>query len=143
MPIDSVDIFTNGDIVEVDILIEAQPLAITTIVNQGIAGPPGPPGSAGRGSVSRVVIGTDADIVAVAGKAYFLRDLILTANRNIVTTDLNQEADYIEVCNYETGFQWGFSGQEVYYNDGNIVDPMPVGTNIQIRRIDGKLRILN
>jgi hypothetical protein len=96
-----------------------------------------------RTIITQLGVGTDADIVAQPGQAYFLPDGILTQNRNINTSALNVDGDYLELFNQEMGFRWNIVGSPVYYSTGEIMDSVPAQLNVCIRFFENKLRIIN
>ena len=83
------------------------------------------------------------NIVAAAGICYDIPAGSLTANTNIDLSALVNSTDYIEVCNRDIDFRLIFTGKNVYLSDETIQTDAPALINMQIRNINGKLRIIN
>lgn len=95
-----------------------------------------------RNIIYTTVVGTNANITAVAGTAYNLPAATLTTNKTIDMTNVNTDGDYVEFFNNETGFIWSFTGQTVYDSDGSTtVTELLANGNSIVRRVNGKLMI--
>jgi hypothetical protein len=90
------------------------------------------------------VTGTNANVTAAAGTVLYLPSATLTVARTIDMTALNADGDYISINNQETGFNWSFTGQSVYYSDRTTtVSNLYANLNYIIIRVSGKLVIQN
>lgn len=97
-----------------------------------------------RKYINAEVVATNANVTATYATTYVLPAATISANRTIDMTALNTNGDYIEISNNEAGFNWSFTGQAVYLGD-NVTTVTNLLTDItyQIRRINGKLKIIN
>lgn len=101
-------------------------------------------GGAARTYIVAQVVGTNANITATYGTTYYLPAATLSTARTIDMTALNTDMDYIEITNNEGGFTWSFTGQTVYLADNTTtVSALNNNTTYQIRRINGRLRVIN
>ncbi len=95
-----------------------------------------------RNMITSTAIATDANITAVAGRAYALPASTLTANRTIDVSGLTIDGDYVEFQNQETGFLWSFTGATVYDSDGvTAITELLLQANSCLRVLNGKIII--
>jgi hypothetical protein len=93
--------------------------------------------------INSSVTGTNANITASAGVAYYLPAATLTTNKSI-TIPAGNDMDYIEIYNLESGYLWTLAGAAVYLSDGiTALTHLNANTNYQIRFIGSKWRISN
>jgi hypothetical protein len=93
--------------------------------------------------INSSVTGTNANITASAGVAYYLPAATLTTNKSI-TIPAGVDMDYIEIYNLEAGYLWTLAGASVYLSDGvTALTYLNANTNYQIRFIGSKWRISN
>lgn len=97
-----------------------------------------------RQFVTRVLVGTNANITAIPGTAYRLPAATLTESRNIDISGLNTAGDYIELDNEEAGFTWNITGATLFLGDGvTTVTSVLSGATTQIRFNGTKIKIIN
>ncbi len=97
-----------------------------------------------RSFANSVLIGTNANITAVAGTHYILSNGVLTANRTINVSGLSSSGDYISIHNLEAGKLWSFTGGTVYQSNGTTPQgAILYNVTTEIRNENGVLTIQN
>lgn len=89
------------------------------------------------------VYGGAGNITAAPGIGYDIPAGSLTADINLNVAGISNEADYIEVYNRNTDFRVIFTGALVYLSDETVQTDAFALTNTLIRKVNGKLRIIN
>ena len=82
------------------------------------------------------------DIAAVAGTCYYIAPSSLTADISIDVGSLSEEADYIEVANFEETYRVLVDGGTVYYASGETMDAFSSFQNTPVRNIRTILRVI-
>lgn len=93
-------------------------------------------------SVIYVYIG-EGDITAEVGGGYDIPAGSLPSNINFNVAALTTDGDYIEIYNRDVSYSVTFTGASVYLSDETVQTDAPALTNMQIRRVNGNLRIIN
>ena len=114
-----------------------------TVLNINKAGHKGDTGDNGASGRLTQIIATDADIIAETYSVHIIPSGVLSADRDFSLVDIIADMDYLEVVNYEEAFEITITGPTVYELDGiTTITTLKTGLT-QIRRLNGKVTIIN
>lgn len=99
-------------------------------------------GGGGGTSLTNVNITADANITASTGNCYILEDGVLTADRTLDVAALSSEGDEMMFLNRDFHYAITFTGQTVYYADERVATNVNWLSNLHLRFVHGKLRVI-
>lgn len=99
-------------------------------------------GNGGTGFVNVVLESSDFPLTVETGKMYLLENGVLSGDSTVNVSGLTNENDEFWFLNRDHSYVLSFTGQQVYYADEREVDSILWQSNILIRNVNAKLRVI-